>query len=158
MTSAFAVEIQPAGIDSIALAQPRERVDLVLARHEPEDPARAVQRGVRERHSRPPLVDAGDRDVAIRDLEDGIAGHERGGVSVRAEPEVDEVELLGKRVRVYRGGSLEILGPDGHGRTSAAPPGGRLRWSCMRLRSGSPSGAMRSSTWKIVTFSHGMRP
>ena len=46
----------------------------------------------------------------------------------------------------------------GSGRTSAAPPGGRLRWSSVRLRSGSPSGAMRSSTWKIVTFSHGMRP
>ena len=46
----------------------------------------------------------------------------------------------------------------GSGRTSAAPPGGRLRWSCVRLRSGSPSGAMRSSTWKIVTFSHGRRP
>jgi hypothetical protein len=31
--------------------------------------------------------------------------------------------------------------------TSAAPPGGRLARRCVRFRSGSPSGATRSSTW-----------
>ncbi len=86
-----------------------------LARHEPEDLPRAIQRGVRQRHTRPPLVDAGDRDVAIQRREDGIAGHERGGVSIGAEPEVHEIELIGKRICIHRGSSLEILGPDGHG-------------------------------------------
>ena len=50
MTSAFAVEIQRGGDRLIALAQPPQRVDLVLARHEPEDLPRAVQRGVRQCH------------------------------------------------------------------------------------------------------------
>ena len=36
-------------------------------------------------------------------------------MSIRAEPEVHEIELIGKRICVHRGGSVEILGPDGHG-------------------------------------------
>ena len=54
------------------------------------------------------------RDVAIDDVEDGVAGHERGGVAVRAEAEVDEVELLGQGFRVEGRGRVEILGPDRH--------------------------------------------
>ena len=44
-------------------------------------------------------------------------------MAIRAEPEVHEIELIRKRIRVQRGGGVEILGPDGHGADVGRPAG-----------------------------------
>ena len=52
-------------------------------------------------------------------------------MSIRAEPEVHEIELIGKRIRVQRGGGVEILRPDGHGADVGGPAG---RQAALELR------------------------
>ena len=58
------------------------------------------------------------------DVEHRVAGHERGRVAVGAEPEMDEVELPREGVRVVGRRGVEVVGPTGIARTSAAPPAG----------------------------------
>jgi hypothetical protein len=81
----------------IALAQPRERLGLVAADHEPQQTAGAIEDRVRECQAAPPLVDAGRHDVGIGDIEPGIAGHQGGGVAIGLEAEVNEVEHRRRR-------------------------------------------------------------
>ena len=53
-------------------------------------------------------------DAAVADLEDGVAGDERGGVAVGAEAEVDEVEALGQGGFVFARGGVEVALGDRH--------------------------------------------
>ena len=48
------------------------------------------------------------------DLEHRVAGHQRGGVTVGPEAEVDEVELVGQRLVVVARGGLEVALGDRH--------------------------------------------
>ena len=130
----------PAGIEWSPARSRRKRVDLVLAGHEPEHGSGPRERRVREGHPARPWYSLRDRDITVCNVEHGVTGNERGGVSVRAEAEVDEVERVRAALCVLRGGCFEIVRQTGIGRTSAAPPGGSARWSWVRLRSGSPSG------------------
>ena len=91
-------------------------------------------------------VDARDGDGAVGDVEDRVAGNERGGVTVRPEAEVYEVEALGKLARVLAAAAASSFSSPAS-RTSAPAVAGRLSLRWVRLRSGSPAGATRSSTW-----------
>src|SRR5581483_5284126 len=70
-----------------------ERVDLLRAGHDPEQPASPLELRIGEGHPANALVLAGgDRDPAVGDLEHGVAGDEGRGVPVRADPEVGQVD------------------------------------------------------------------
>ena len=51
-----------------------------------------LMRRIGQRHSPAALVDAGHRDVCVRDFEHRISRHQRCGVAVRAEAEVDQIQ------------------------------------------------------------------
>ena len=91
-TSAFSCRTRPAGMPGSRLAQAREHRRLLGAGHQPQDAPGAIDRRVSQGHAAPALIDAGHRDVRVGGREHRIARHERSGVPVGAEPEVDEVE------------------------------------------------------------------
>ena len=114
-----------------------------------------------------PLVGARQRDVAVGHVEHRVARHERGRVAVRAEAEVHEVEhgrRAGERLELApRSARPRPGGPSGRpppawrgcSRRAARTRPSRLSRMCVRLRSGSPAGATRSSTWTTCTKLHG---
>ena len=48
--------------------------------------------GIGQRHPPPFLIRLRQRNVRVGDVEHRVAGHQRGGVAVRAEAQVNEVE------------------------------------------------------------------
>ena len=113
-TSAFAVDDRGRRGSTGRRRAGAERVHLVVARHEPEDLPRPVEHGVGQRHPPPALVLAGERDVAIGDVEHRIARDERRGVAVRAQAQVDrDRSARGSARRVARRRRVEVVGPTG---------------------------------------------
>ena len=82
----------------IAVAQAHERSSLLTAGHQPQHAPGPVDDREGQRHPAPALVGAGHRDVRVGDIEDRISRHQRCGVAVRAEAEMNEVEH-GRRAR-----------------------------------------------------------
>ena len=70
----------------------RELVGFFGAGDEPKDATRTIEDRVGERHAAAAHVNAGEGDVFVCDFEDRVARDQRGGVTVGAEAEVDEVE------------------------------------------------------------------
>ena len=98
----------------IAIAQAGEHSGFFLAGHQPENAPGAIENWVGQGHPAVPLVDPCYRNVCIPDVQHRIAGHERSGVSVGAEPQVNEVQhrrRTGKalqRMGVLNGCGIEI--------------------------------------------------
>lgn len=65
---------------------------LLRSGHQPKDSPGTVEHRIRQRHAPPFLIDAGYRDIPVRDIENRVAGHQGRRVAVRAEPEVREIE------------------------------------------------------------------
>jgi hypothetical protein len=87
---------------------------------DPQDAARAIDYGVRQGHSPAALIRAAQRYVNVADVQDGIARHERRGVAVGSEAEVDHVDYGGcagdvaESRGVLRRRRIEIRGFDRH--------------------------------------------
>ena len=138
----------PAGIERSPASSPSSAARLSSPGDEPEDPARRGERRVGQRHPAPTLVlAAGHRHQPVADVEHGVARDQRGGVPVGPEAEVDEVESARKLGGVARGGGVEVRRRAPASPAPArTPPPGSAAWTWVRLRSGSPSAAIRSST------------
>ena len=61
-----------------------------------------------------PLVGLGHADEVVRDVEHRVTRHERGGVPVGPEPEVQEVEARRQPARVGVGGGVDVFACDVH--------------------------------------------
>ena len=87
---------------------------------EPEHAPRAIDRGIGQRHPAPSLIQPGDGDVGVDDVEHWIARNERRGVSVGAQAEVDEIQNRRRprnpceRPRVNGGGAIQVCRFDRH--------------------------------------------
>ena len=96
----------PAGIEG----SPSRRRSSIPALSEPVTSQRmrrdAVENWVGQGHAPVPLVGAGQRDVRACDFEDGIAGHERRGMAIGAEAEMNEVEHRRESGHVLQGTSV----------------------------------------------------
>ena len=122
----------------------------------------AFERGVGERHPAVALVGTGRGDEPVGLAEHRVAGHERRGVTVVAEAEVHDVEhaagvvaeACARRGGPRRPGSGSSTGIGCQRRFGIEARPMKLDWMCVALRSGSPSGATRSSTWNTSTLSH----
>ena len=111
-------------------------------------------RGIGQGQPAPALVLARRRGhPAIVDVEHRVARDQRRGVAVGPEAEMDEVEALGKLGLVARRRGVEVGVEHRHRPDALERRGGSAAWIWVRLRSGSPSGATRSSTWNTVTAS-----
>ena len=119
ITSASGASTRPAGIEGSCASSSGD--DVVPAGvDQPEDLAGGGERRVGEGHPAVALVvAAGQGDAAVGDLEHRVAGHERGGVAVGAEAEVDEVEALGQRApRSVRAAASRSRSVTGIGRSA----------------------------------------
>ena len=154
---AGSARVDPARRDRrVAGAQLGERLGLVGARDQPEHRAR---RGRAPGRSASSGGGPGTRSVTATsrsvDVEHRVARDQRGGVAVGAEAEVDQVERARELARrssaaaASRSSAFDRHRPHG----GRAPSAGRLASRWVRLRSGSPSGATRSSTWKTSMLS-----
>src|SRR5579862_9250120 len=76
----------------IGVAETHERSSLILPGHQPEDAPGAIDYGIGQRHPTPALVDAGQRNVCVVDLENRVSWYQGGGVAVRPETQMNEVE------------------------------------------------------------------
>src|SRR5215471_20185418 len=68
-----------------------QHLDFFLSGYQKQDPTRTVEDWIRECHSPPTHVDAGERDVYIRHAKHRITRNERSGVAVRPHTQVSEI-------------------------------------------------------------------
>ena len=76
----------------IASAEAHQHFRLLTPGHQPQDAPRPIEQGIGQRHSSPSLVGAGRCNVGVGDVEHGVSGHKRGGVAVRPQAQMGEVE------------------------------------------------------------------
>jgi hypothetical protein len=76
----------------IAYAQAAQHFHLLTSGQHPKYAPDAIDRRKRQSHSTPALVDSGQGNVFIPNIENGIPRHERGSVAVRTQTEVREIE------------------------------------------------------------------
>ena len=101
---------RPAGTDGSRASSFCSASHLVLAGDDPEEAANPVKLWVSQGHPADALVLAGrHRDALVGDIEDGVAGDQRGGMAVRAEAEMGEIEGLRQRRRIAVGRSLQVV-------------------------------------------------
>ena len=145
----------------IAREEARQHLRLLAPGDEPDDAPRSIEHGIGQGHPAPSLIDAGERDVGVRDVEHRISGHERGGVAVGSEAQVGEIEhgrragdLPQRPAQYARSPASRSADSTGMAWTCSAGIGqcaSRLSRRWVRFRSGSPAGATRSSTWTTCT-------
>ena len=89
-------ETHPAGGNGrIALKEAGEHRHFFRTGGQPKNPPRPMDQRIGESHSATPLIDSREGDIGISHLEYGIPRNQRGGMPVRTETEVDEVEHRG---------------------------------------------------------------
>src|SRR5712692_5503189 len=76
----------------VGVDETHERLSLILPGHEPEDAPRTIDDGIGQRHPPPALVNSGHCDISIGDVKDRISGNQTGGVAVRSEAQVNDIE------------------------------------------------------------------
>ena len=109
------------GNGRIAMPQPDEHVRLVLAGDQPEHASRPIENWIGQRHPPSALVRFGQRHISVPDVEHRIARHQRSGVPVQTQTEVDEIEDrrrscdVDEGLRIPHGRLIEV------DRISAAP-------------------------------------
>src|SRR3954447_22922337 len=69
-----------------------ERAGLLTPGHHPEAVPGPVDDGVRQRHPTSALVNPGQSDIGVGDVKHRVAGDQGGGMAVRPEAEVNEIE------------------------------------------------------------------
>lgn len=76
----------------ITIPQPHQHVPFLTPRHYPKDTSGTIEDGIGQGHTPPPLVRPGGRNILVRDIKSRISRHQRGGVAVGTETQVDEVQ------------------------------------------------------------------
>src|SRR4029077_10421105 len=82
----------PGGNRRIGVAQSYKRSSLVAAGHQPEDAPGTIDNWVSQGHPPSALIDSGQGDGHVVDVQDGISRYQRSGVTVRPEAEMHEVQ------------------------------------------------------------------
>src|SRR5713101_2899989 len=77
---------------NISSLQACEHSCLFTAGHKPQHKSGAVDNRIRQRHASPSLVDSGERDVRIFDVEDRISRYQRRRVPIGSKSEVNKIE------------------------------------------------------------------
>ncbi len=109
------------GDGAVGVDETGEHGGFVGSGDDPEHAAGAVEDGEGKGHAPSPLVAAGEGDVLVGAIEDGVMGDEGGRMAVGAESEMDEVKHgwgsgeLGEELGVVLGGGFEVGRFDGHG-------------------------------------------
>src|SRR5207253_8002850 len=76
----------------IGVAEAHEWSSLVIPGDQPEDAPGTIDDWIGQRHPTPALVNSRQRDIGVVDIKDRISGYQRGGVAVRPEAQMNEVE------------------------------------------------------------------
>src|SRR6266568_7376882 len=104
----------------VAVEQAPQHRDLVASGDEPKNAARAVDHRIGQRHPTPSLIDLGQRNIGVSDVEYWITGYQGGRMAVGPQAEMDEVEYRRRAgdhaegLGVLRGRSFQVEGFDRH--------------------------------------------
>ncbi len=89
---ALSARTRPPGMARLPARSCASAADFVGAGDHPQDVSRTIDDRIRQRHPAPALIRARYGNVCIGHVEHRIAGHQRRGVAIGAEPEVHQVE------------------------------------------------------------------
>ena len=103
------------GNGPVAGQQPVQGLAPARSGDQPHNLVGPGQRRVGQRHAPVAPVEAGDGDQPVGNLQDRVAGDQRGGVPVVAQPEVHQVEPGGQPAGVGGGRRLQVRVGDRHG-------------------------------------------